>query len=144
MELPKRWMLNLALIGTAFGLSVSCAAADQICKGSFVLPAEAYWGGTLLQPGEYNFTVESDSFRTAIVYLKGEGMRKAILAGAMRSGPLSSDNHLTLMNVNGTYAVQSLNTGTLGKSYAFIIPKSVRAKEAATLINIPVSSGSDY
>jgi hypothetical protein len=145
MKLHKHFILTLALAAMVLGVSASRAAAAEIYKGTFTLPVEAYWGATLLHPGEYAISMDSDYSRCSLVYLRGENVQAAILTGSVTLENASEHSRLKLEQVNGTYVVRELKAGTLGKDYRFGVPKSVRRQtERASTgapVNIPVAAG---
>ena len=138
MKLNKHFIATLALGAIALSMTASRAAADQIYKGSFTLPVEAYWGSTLLQPGEYTITMDSDTARASLIYLRGEGLHITLLAGPVT--PHASERSLLrLEDDNGAYVVRQLQAGSLGKIFGFGIPKVVRARENRAATGTPVS-----
>jgi len=140
----------LALIALALGVTTVRASAETILKGTFELPAAAYWGDTLLQPGQYSIwmsTETRDVAHTPIIHLSGEGITKAFLTVA-RPGRESGRNYLEMVEVDGTYVVRAFDAGAIGESFAFGVTKSVRNKalRASTepAIAVPVSMGAGF
>jgi hypothetical protein len=128
-------------LALGLGVTASRAAAEQILKGSFDLPTPAYWGSTLLQPGEYSFTVDETMARTPMVHLKGEGVDVLVLASPISASPVSERTYLTLENFNGVYAVRELNAGAIGASFDFSVSKAAKSTgERAEAITLPISA----
>jgi hypothetical protein len=119
MLLRNRWILNLALMAAAAGFTAGRAKADDVYNGTFNLPEPAYWGNTLLQPGEYQFTVDANPGRTYIVRVQGEGVDAAIVAGPVLGETASDRGFLKIVDVNGTNVVRGLNAGKIGKEFEF-------------------------
>jgi hypothetical protein len=136
----------LALAGLALGLTTVQANAEPILKGSFELPESAYWGDTLLQPGQYTIWMSSEARDVAhvpVIHLSGEGINVAFLAVA-KPARESGRNFLDIVNVDGTYVIRAFDAGTLGESFAFGVTKSVKNKalraSAEPAVAVPVSA----
>ena len=145
MKLHKQFILTLALAAMVLGVTASRATAATVYKGTFSLPVDAYWGSTLLHPGEYSISMDWDYTRTSLVYLRGENVHAVILTGSANLENPSEHSRLTLEQVNGTYVVRELKAGTLGKDFKFPVSKVVRRQtdraSKAAPINIQVAAG---
>jgi hypothetical protein len=145
VKLPKYWIMSLALAALALAAAIPRAAAGQIFKGTFSLSSTAYWGDTLLQPGEYTIKMDSDLTKTPVIRVRGDGVNVAVMAIPVSGQPLSSHSSLTLREFNGGFAVQGLDAGPLGETFHFGISKNARrTMESATAtkpVHIPVSTG---
>jgi hypothetical protein len=127
------------------GFSTPQAAAQSL-KGSFDLPAETYWGTTLLQPGHYTITVSHDpAQRVHSLRLTGDGIRIFLLTGPPTPDEFSDRSKLRLENINGVYVVRHLDDGIFGESYVFPVSKNVRMKveraSTPSQVVVPVSAG---
>jgi hypothetical protein len=60
MNIRRQLSIGLALAGLALGLTTVQAKAEPVLKGTFELPAAAYWGDTLLQPGQYTIWMSTE------------------------------------------------------------------------------------
>jgi hypothetical protein len=145
MKLHKHFILTLALAATVLGVTASHATAAEMYKGTFNMPVEAYWGGTLLHPGEYTISMEWDYAGSSLVYLRGENVHAVILTGSVNLENASDRSRLTLEDVNGTYVVRELRAGSLGKDFRFGVSKVARrqtdrASNGAPM-NVPVIAG---
>lgn len=136
----KHLTTGLALAALALGLTTARASAEPVLKGTFDLPTAAYWGETLLQPGQYSISMSTDAATTLpIFHVAGEGLTKTFLAIATPEVE-SKRNILEIANVDGTYVVQSFDAGVIGESFAFGVTKAVKAKALrASVEPIPVS-----
>ena len=121
-------------------------ANAQTLKGTFELPAAAYWGDTLLQPGQYTIWMSTevrDLVHTPVIHLSGEGVNVNYLAVA-RPAVESGRNYLDIANIDGTYYIRAFDAGTIGESFAFGPTKSVKSKalraSAEPVAAVPVSS----
>lgn len=148
MNIRKNLTISFALTALALGLTTTQASAQQpALKGTFELPAAAYWGNTLLQPGHYTILMsmeERDIAHVPTIRLSGEGINETFLAIATPAQE-SGRNYLDVANVGGPYVVRVFDAGLLGKSFAFAVTKNVRNKALRTsaepAIAVPVSTG---
>jgi len=150
MNVRKHFTIGLALIGLALGLTTVQASADTVLKGTFELPAAAYWGDTLLQPGQYTIWMSTevhDIAHVPAIHLSGEGIHATFLAVG-RPDKESSRNYLEVVNIDGTYVIRAFDAGLIGESFAFGVTKSVKNKTLRASVEpamvIPVSSGAGF
>jgi hypothetical protein len=141
----KHFTIGLALIGLALGLTAARANAQTALKGTFDLPAAAYWGDTLLQPGEYTVSMSTQAQASAqvpVIHISGEGINATFLAVAT-PGKESGRNYLDVANIDGTYVIRALDAGSIGETFAFSVTKNVKNKalraSVEPAIAIPVS-----
>jgi len=136
-------VLTLALV---IGFSAPRAAAQEQFTGNFTLTTEAYWGGTLLPPGDYSIAVSLDKTMVHEVRVKGEGIRASILTVPISTEPVSDRNKLELDAINGVYVIRQLDAGLVGQSYRFVVSKNARAHaeqvSAASHVTVPVAASS--
>jgi len=126
----KQLTIGLALLGLALGLTTARANAQPVLKGTFELPTAAYFGDTLLQPGQYTIwtsTEARDLAHVPAIHLSGEGIQKTFLAIA-KPAQESGRNYLDIANVDGTYVIRAFDAGSIGESFAFGVTKSVKSK----------------
>jgi hypothetical protein len=149
MNVRKQFTITVALTALALGLTIVPASAQQVINGTFELPAAAYLGDTLLQPGQYSIWIsaEGELAEVPVIHLSGEGIRKTVLAIATPEHE-SGRNYLEIADVNGTYVVRAFDAGLLGKSFAFGVTKTVRNKalraSAEPAMAVPVSSAAGF
>jgi hypothetical protein len=130
MNIRRQLSIGLALAGLALGLTTVQAKAEPVLKGTFELPAAAYWGDTLLQPGQYTIWMSTevrDIARVPTIHLSGEGLNATFLAIA-RPEKESGRNVLDVVNIGGTYVIRAFDAGMLGESFGFGVSKSVKNK----------------
>lgn len=147
MNVRKHLTIGLALLGLALGLTTVQANAETVLKGSFELPAAAYWGDTLLQPGQYTIWMSAevrDVAHVPVIHLRGEGINATFLAIA-KPARESGRNYLDVANIDGTYVIRAFDAGLLGESFAFGVTKNVknkalRASAEQPAIAVPVSA----
>jgi hypothetical protein len=150
MNIRKYVTMGLALGALALGLTAVPARAEAVLKGSFELPTAAYWGDTLLQPGQYTIWMSMemhDVGRVPVIHVSGEGISKTFLSVA-RPEAESARNALQIADINGTYVVRSFDAGLIGESFAFSVTKSVKdhalRASAGPAIALPVSTGASF
>jgi hypothetical protein len=138
--------IGLALLGLALGLTTVQANAQPVLKGTFELPAAAYWGNTLLQPGQYTIWMSMemrDIARVPTIHLSGEGINATFLAIA-KPAQESGRNYLDVANIDGTYVIRAFDAGMIGESFAFGVTKNVKSKalraSAEPSIALPVAA----
>ena len=146
MNVRKQLTIGLALIGLALGLTTVRANAQSVLKGTFELPAAAYWGNTLLQPGQYTIWMSTevrDIAHVPVIHLSGEGINATFLAIA-KPAQESGRNYLDVANIDGTYVIRAFDAGSIGESFAFCVTKNVKSKalraSAEPAMAVPVSS----
>jgi len=137
---------SLALAGLALGLTTTQARAEPVLRGTFELPAAAYLGNTLLQPGQYTIWMSTevrDVMHVPVIRVSGEGISATFLAIA-RPDKQSGRNYLEIANVDGTYVIRAFDAGMIGESFAFGVTKNVKNKalraSAEPAIALPVAA----
>jgi len=139
MNLRKHFTIGLALAGLALGLTAVKANAEPVLKGSFELPTAAYWGNTLLQPGQYSIWMSTevrDIESVPLIHLSGEGVHATFLAVAKPVAE-SGRNYLEVANIDGTYVIRAFDAGMLGESFGFGVTKNVKAKALRASMELP-------
>lgn len=149
MNIRKHLTIGSALVALALGLTTVKANAEPVLKGTFELPTAAYWGNTLLQPGQYTLWMNAEVHslqHVPILHLTGEGVNLSFLTVARPDE--SKSNYLEMANIDGTYVVRAFDAGIIGQSFKFAVTKSVKAKalraSANPVITVPVSSGAGF
>jgi len=139
MNVRKHFTIGLALVGLALGLTTMQANAQPVLRGTFELPAAAYWGNTLLQPGQYSIwmsTEMQDLAHVPTIHISGEGINLTLLAIA-KPGKESGRNYLDVANIDGTYVVRAFDAGLIGESFAFSVTKNVKNKALRASAELP-------
>ena len=145
MNVRKHFAIAFALIALALGFTTVNAQA-QTLQGTFELPAAAYWGDTLLQPGQYTISMNAevrDLVHTPSIHLSGEGVNVTYLAVG-RPAVESGRDFLDIAAIDGVYYIRAFDAGTIGESFAFGPTKSVKNKalraSAEPVVAVPVST----
>jgi|HubBroStandDraft_1064217.scaffolds.fasta_scaffold409114_2 hypothetical protein len=137
MNLHKRLALTLGA-AALLGLTAAGASAQTMIKATFTLPTAAYWNNNLLQPGDYNLSLDKTNTGVELVYLRGEGVNAVFFTPA-GSDDSSGHSCLKLEDVNGTYVIRQFDEGPIGRSYTFDVPKAVRNQTLRGAVAPPVT-----
>ncbi len=144
MNIRKNMTIRFALAALALGMTTTIASAQPVLKGSFELPTAVYFGDTLLQPGQYSISMNTEMRDLAYVQkisVNGEGVSKTFLA-ISNPTPESGRNCLKITRIDDTYVLAAFDSGILGRSYSFGLTRSVRTKilraSAGPNIAVPV------
>jgi hypothetical protein len=151
----RRWVMNslnksngmkyIVLMTLALALTGSVASAQTIeAQGKFNLPFTARWGGLVLAPGAYSFTVSRRGVGTPCITVS-QGSRPL---GMIMTGPWdtvgaqsSTRSYLTAVAAHGAYRITSLDLRDQGIEFEFVVPKT-EALEASNATkrarNVPV------
>jgi hypothetical protein len=150
MDVKRRFALSVALMALALGMTAGSVRAESVLKGTFELPAAAYLGNTLLQPGQYTIWTSAEIHaleHVPVLHVSGEGITTTFMAVA-RPDENSGRNFLEVMNIDGTYVVRAFDAGSIGKTFAIGVTKSVKQMalraSAQPIMTIPVSSGAGF
>jgi len=148
MKYAKHGFLVLTL-ALAASFTVQRAAAQQAFTGKFTLASEAYWGPTLLPAGQYSIIANLDPTTSVHeVRVVGEGVRAAVLTGAVFNKPVSSHSKLQLQEINGVAVIRQLDAGLVGQSFRFSVSKNARGHaeqaSAGSVTTVPVSTSGAY
>ncbi|MGH9540179.1 MAG: hypothetical protein ACRD3H_19800 [Terriglobales bacterium] len=124
----------LVLAAAVLGASATPAHA-QSANGKFTLTHETRWGGAVLSPGDYTFSLESPSYPAQLVVAKGGGGKMAIiLPRAVSTERLVEGSRLVLSRGEGGESfVSALYLEDLGLSLHYSEPKQMPASETAKL-----------
>jgi hypothetical protein len=126
-------MLGFALAVGALSASVGTAQA-QSATGKFTLAHEARWGGVLLTPGVYTFSLKSPSLPAPLMVGRAGSAQVAIvLPEVVTVERLKEGSRLVLTrNDAGESFVSALYLGDMGLSLHYAAPKA-QAMDAAKL-----------
>lgn len=120
-----QYAIGAILLAGALGLTTP-ANAQQAYKGTINLPYETYWGNTVLEPGTYTLTIDTN-LGTGILLVQGDGGRVTMFSGPAELTDIKP-SRVFLANVNGVYALKQFDAGAIGKSYQFAISKAAQTK----------------
>jgi hypothetical protein len=124
----------LVLAVGILGASATSAYA-QSANGAFTLTHQTRWGGMLLAPGDYKFSLESPSFPAQIKVQKVGGQLAIVLPQGISTETLTDGSKLILgHDASGQSFVSALDLEELGMRLVFATPKArIPASETARL-----------
>ena len=132
--LRTKFVFGAVMLAGALGVLSPLASAQEY-KAKFSLPVETYWGGTILQPGEYTVWTENDRPAATVLRVSGNGKIATALIGPVEFRTITGHSRIVLVDVGGMYALREFEAGVLGKSFSFALPKSIHGK--AGRVSIP-------
>jgi hypothetical protein len=140
--LRMKFAFCTVMLAAAMGV-LSPRASAQDYKGKFSLPVETYWGGTVLQPGEYTVWTEDARPGATVLRVSGNGKIATALIGPVELRAFTGHTRIVLVEAGGIYALREFEAGVLGKSFSFALPKAIherveRAGVPAAVTEIPV------
>ena len=127
--LRMKWALAIATLAVVAGVGIPRATAQPNYKGSFSLPFETYWAGTVLQPGEYTVSIEESQPGMPLLRIRGNGTVSTVLAGPMERHAFEENGRLLIVSANGTHAIKEFDTGSAGTTFTFRVPKEMQGQQ---------------
>ena len=125
----------------AVGLFSGLAGAETV-RGTFKLPVAAHWGKMELQPGEYEFVVDTASAtRVVTVTSKATGWSGMILASAVDESRIPSGSEMTLAKSEDATYVKTLYLNDAGVALDFSPPKTMTKLAKAESPTMASASG---
>lgn len=134
----KMMVLALFTLPVAAGV-VGAQQVPSLYRGKFTLPIEARWGEISLPPGDYTFTLNSNT-PPAFVTVRGtrEGMpARMILAQSVSERRSSEPSTLVLVRAPGVGVVRALHLAELGLDLEYPLPKGKAPKGGALVAEEP-------
>lgn len=129
--LNMKWTLSAALMATALtGIAPQAAAQSPNYRGTFTLPFEARFGRVILQPGNYTVSTMNDAKG---ILIHGENGNAAILAAGYELVPETRNGKMTMIETGGVFTLESLETGSMGKTLRFHVAKAKGNVERAAV-----------
>jgi hypothetical protein len=117
--LNTNWAVSAMILAATFAGQASAQQSEHY-RGSFTLTFEARVGNVLLQPGSYSVkTLEGAKG----IRITGDNGTASILSAGYDLKPAATNAKLVFVDANGTYALQSFESGALGRSLSFYVPK---------------------
>jgi hypothetical protein len=125
--LQTKFAFSAVMLAVALGVVSPLAGAEQY-KGTFNLPVETYWGGTILQPGEYTVSLETSVPGVTTLRVSGNGKIATAFVGPVEPRTFTDHGRIVLAEVGGIHALKEFDAGLLGKSFSFALPKAIHGK----------------
>jgi hypothetical protein len=138
--LNMNWTLSAVMLAAAFaGTASQASAQSERYRGSFTLPFEARFGTVVLQPGNYSVSTLDGAKGIRIT---GDRGKVAILAAGYDLKPVSEKAKMIMVDSGGIYALQSFESGAMGKAFRFVVAKNPHATiERAAVVKPAIEVG---
>jgi hypothetical protein len=135
--LNMKWTLSAVMLAASFAGTAS--AQSEYYRGRFTLPVEARFGNVLLQPGNYTVSTLEGARGIRII---GDNGKASLLAAGYDLKPGTEKSRMILVDSNGTYALESFESGVMGKSLRFYVSKKPHsAVERAAAVKPTIEVG---
>ncbi len=129
----KTFVVRMVLFAVCAVCLLSDLAKAETVRGTFKLPAKAYWGRMLLQPGEYQFTVDTESAAPIItVRSEATGSSYMILSSGLSDAGAGVGSSLELAESEAGMYVRTIYLKDPGVALAFSMPKVGMGKLASS------------
>src|SRR5215469_8002002 len=107
--------LLLAALGISLIFAGIAQAQIPTCTGKFTLTTQVQWNRTVLQPGDYTFTIAISSTPISALVRDSKGRPIGRFVTGIDSGNTSTRNALLISERGGQLRVYSLALASLGK-----------------------------
>ena len=108
-------LLMAFLAGSLFFARPAHAQAQRPAFfGTFTLPYQVRWGGSVLQPGKYSVTIKSTGSPMIALVRTADGNAVTYVVNGSISTHTNSENALLLREKKGQFVVHSLDLADLG------------------------------
>jgi hypothetical protein len=124
----KKFVVRVALFAVCAVCLLSGLANAETVRGTFKLPTKACWGQMVLEPGEYEFAVDTDSLDRVITVRSKDTGRGGMVISEGFSDARSAGSSLNLAKSEDGLYVRSIYLGDLGLALNFAVPKAALAK----------------
>jgi len=125
----------------AVGLFSGFAGAETV-RGTFKLPVAAHWGKMMLEPGEYEFVVDTTSAtRVVTVTSKATGWSGMILASAVDESRVSPGSMMKLAKSQDATYIKTLYLDDAGVALEFSVPGALTKLAKAASPTMASASG---
>lgn len=112
---------KLGVVALALGVSAASGKA-QVYQGKFTLTVETHWGSATLPPGDYAFTLPSNTAPYRL-YIQGQGIDAIIQANTAEVGVVSERPQLNLVDIADVQTVETFEAPELGVTFTYWMPK---------------------
>jgi hypothetical protein len=113
---------KLSVVALALGALATSGNAQNVYQGKFTLTVETHWGSATLPPGDYTFTLPSNTAPYRL-YIQGQGVDAIIQANTAEEGVVSERPQLNLVDIADVYTVQTFEAPELGVTFTYWTPK---------------------
>lgn len=126
---------NRMLVGAAVALAAICASAvpakaQAAFQGTFTLPNDVRWQGSMFPAGDYSFKMDSATTPARIIVKGPNGSAFVTALVADRAG-VSEQSTLTIEHRGGSSVIRELYLAEIGLRLHYNVPKAPKDKELA-------------
>jgi hypothetical protein len=126
-----KWTLSAVILaGALAGTASQASAQSQYYRGTFQLDVATRFGTSVLQPGKYTISTLEGAKGIRIT---GDRASVALLAAGYDVAPETDKARMILVDSDGMYTLQSFESGAMGKSLRFYLPKTHGQVERASI-----------
>jgi len=113
-KLAETTLLLAALLTSLFFVGTTQAQGLPAYIGKFTLPYQVRWGGSVLRPGDYTFTIKSTKSPMIALVRTADGDAVTYVMNGSLSGHTNGVNALLIRERDGQLIVHSLALADLG------------------------------
>jgi hypothetical protein len=113
---------KVGVAALALGALAADANAQDSYQGKFTLLVETHWGSATLPPGDYTFTLPSNSAPYRF-YIQGQGASAIIQATTAEESVAFERPQLNLVDIADVHTVQTFEAPELGVTFTYWTPK---------------------
>jgi hypothetical protein len=127
----SKLLAKLGVVALALGALATSGKAQRVYQGKFTLTVETQWGSATLPPGDYTFTLPTNSAPYRL-YIQGQEVSAIIQANTADQGVVSERPQLNLVDITDVHTVQTFEAPELGVTFTYWTPtqKHMGFKEA--------------
>jgi hypothetical protein len=116
---------KIGAVALALGALATSGNAQDSYQGKFTLTVETHWGSATLPPGDYTFTLPSNSAPYRL-YIQGKGVSAIIQATTAEERVVSERPELNLVDIADVHTVQTFEAPELGVTFTYWVPTQKR------------------
>jgi hypothetical protein len=120
-------LTKFGVAALALGALATSGKAQNIYQGKFTLTVETHWGSATLPPGDYTFTLPTNSAPYRF-YIQGQEVSAIIQATTADQGVVSEHPQLNLVDITDVHTVQTFEAPELGVTFSYWTPKQKHAE----------------
>ena len=122
---------KLGVAALALAALATSGNAQNVYQGKFTLTVETHWGSATLPPGDYTFTLPTNSAPYRL-YVWGQEVSAIIQASTADQGVVSEHPQLNLVDITDVHTVQTFEAPELGVTFTYLThtQKHIGRKEA--------------
>jgi hypothetical protein len=115
-------MAALGLLAAAALVSTAAAQSSTACKGSFTLPNDVRWEGSVLPAGEYSFVLKSAAL-PAQLELRGPNGFQFLMSPSQSRRKDGQQSFMAIERRHGSGYVRELYLAPIGVHFFYRVPK---------------------